>query len=152
MIIDQKIKLKSDGPIKKFTPTGLSFEDGSTLDADVVVFATGSVFSPGPSYDDLVAHVIRCSYGDARRAYVDLIKNGDLHDKLRQIWGFDDEGEVNGVAREIVDLRKAGKEAAGLWCMAGNLAMCRFHSKHVALRTSVYHCSRGVFSLMVRGR
>lgn len=51
LIIDRKIKLKSDGPIKKFTPTGLLFEDGSTLDADVVVFATGSVFTLFP--DDI---------------------------------------------------------------------------------------------------
>jgi hypothetical protein len=41
MIIDGKIKLKSDGSISRFTQTGLLFEDGSTLDADVVVFATG---------------------------------------------------------------------------------------------------------------
>ncbi|KAG2049975.1 hypothetical protein BDR06DRAFT_974797 [Suillus hirtellus] len=43
MIIDRKIKLKSDGPILRFTQTGLLFEDGSTLDADVVVFTTGFV-------------------------------------------------------------------------------------------------------------
>jgi hypothetical protein len=47
MIIDGEIKLKSDGPIKKFTPTGLLFEDGSTLDADVVLFATGYAFPIG---------------------------------------------------------------------------------------------------------
>src|SRR5882757_7679273 len=44
MIIDGKIKLKSDGPISRFTQRGLLFEDGSTLDADVVVFATGYAF------------------------------------------------------------------------------------------------------------
>lgn len=43
LIIDGKIKLKNDSPIAGFTPKGLAFEDGSTLDADVVVFATGSV-------------------------------------------------------------------------------------------------------------
>ena len=41
LIIDGKIKLKNDAQIARFTPTGLEFEDGSTLDADVVVFATG---------------------------------------------------------------------------------------------------------------
>jgi len=44
LIIDGKIKLKSDGPIKRFTPTGLLFEDGSTLNADVILFATGYDF------------------------------------------------------------------------------------------------------------
>ena len=41
LIIDGKIKLKNDAQIARFTQTGLEFEDGSTLDADVVVFATG---------------------------------------------------------------------------------------------------------------
>lgn len=41
LIIDGKIKLKNDAQITRFTQTGLEFEDGSTLDADVVVFATG---------------------------------------------------------------------------------------------------------------
>lgn len=134
LIIDRKIKLKSDGPIKKFTPTGLLFEDGSTLDADVVIFATGSVFLPFLG-DNSVTDVYRCSFGDTRRAYFDLIKNADLHDKIRPMWGFDDEGELNGVAREIGDPRKGGNAVAGLWCMMGNLALCRFHSKHLALRT-----------------
>ncbi|KAH7913460.1 hypothetical protein BJ138DRAFT_1146035 [Hygrophoropsis aurantiaca] len=82
LIIDGKIKLKSDGPIKEFTPSGLLFEDGSTLDADVVIFATG--------------------YSDARSAYRELLPP-DL-----------------GVP--------------GIWCMMGNLALCRFHSKHIALQ------------------
>ena len=43
MIIDGKIKLKNDAQISRFTKKGLEFEDGSTLDADAVVFATGWV-------------------------------------------------------------------------------------------------------------
>ncbi|KAJ7662439.1 hypothetical protein B0H17DRAFT_1093497 [Mycena rosella] len=41
MIIDGKIKLKNDSQLAEFTPSGLKFEDGSELPADVVVFATG---------------------------------------------------------------------------------------------------------------
>lgn len=134
--------MKSDGPIKKLTPTGLLFEDGSTLDADVVVFATGSVFLPFLGDNPVTRG---CSYGDARRAYGDLIKNTDLHDKLRSIGGFDDEGEINGLAREIGEPSEEGKAVAGLWCMMGNLALCRFHSKHLALRTYLYRCTCGVF-------
>ncbi|KAF9237573.1 FAD/NAD(P)-binding domain-containing protein [Melanogaster broomeanus] len=100
MLIDGKIKLKSDGPIKQFTPTGLLFEDGSTLDTDVVVFATGTSTST---------------------------------DKIQPIWGLDEEGELNSAYREIGGRGKKGKELAGLWCMMGNLALCRFHSKHLAL-------------------
>lgn len=39
-IIDGKIKAKR-GDIESFTPTGLKFTDGSTLDADLIIFATG---------------------------------------------------------------------------------------------------------------
>lgn len=41
LIIDGKIKLKNDARIARFIPKGIEFDDGSTLDADAVVFATG---------------------------------------------------------------------------------------------------------------
>ena len=41
LIIDGKIKLKNDAQIARFTRNGLEFEDGSALDADAVIFATG---------------------------------------------------------------------------------------------------------------
>ena len=41
-IIDGKIKLKSGTEIKEFTEGGLTFEDGTQLQADVVLFCTGS--------------------------------------------------------------------------------------------------------------
>ena len=41
LIIDGKIKLKNDSQISRFTKNGLEFANGSTLDADVVIFATG---------------------------------------------------------------------------------------------------------------
>ena len=44
LIADGKIKLKNDSQIKEYTETGLLFEDGSQLPADVVVFATGFVW------------------------------------------------------------------------------------------------------------
>ena len=41
LIGEGKIKVKSDSPLQCFTETGLKFEDGSELQADLVVFATG---------------------------------------------------------------------------------------------------------------
>lgn len=43
MIVDGKIKIKSNTQIEKYTKTGIKFTDGSELDADVVVYATGFV-------------------------------------------------------------------------------------------------------------
>ena len=45
MIIDGKIKLKSGSGVECFTEKGLKFDDGSELEADVVLFATGYVQS-----------------------------------------------------------------------------------------------------------
>jgi len=97
--------LKNDSQIAHFTGTGLKFENGSELPADVVVFATGL----GDAKDQ-----IRRLCGD------------DVADRCQPIWGLNEEGEVNGVWKEF--------GVPGLWYMLGNLSLCRFHSKHVALQ------------------
>ena len=51
LIIDGKIKLKSGSQISHFTKEGIVFEDGSSLPADVVVFATGCVFNINHPFD-----------------------------------------------------------------------------------------------------
>lgn len=121
-IIDGKIKLKADGHISRFTSTGLLFEDGSTLNADVVIFATG--------------------YRDAREAYLQLLPTY-LHSAVQPIWGIDEEGELNSVSREIGGRGPDANKVAGLWSLMGNLAMCRFFSKHVALQIKAYE--EGIF-------
>jgi hypothetical protein len=41
LIIDGKIKLKNDSHIERFTKSGIKFQNGSELPADVCLFATG---------------------------------------------------------------------------------------------------------------
>lgn len=110
MIIDGKIKLKSGSPIKKFTETGAVFEDGSKLDADVFLFATG--------------------YGDPRNPMREIL-GPELGKKISPVWGIDEEGEIRGVWKDL------GVE--NCWVMMGNFAWCRFYSKHLALRASSPH-------------
>nr|GAT58193.1 predicted protein [Mycena chlorophos] len=105
LIVDGKIKLKNDAQIAHFTPTGLAFTNGSELPADVVVFATGV----GDVKDN-----IRKVCGD------------EIGNRCKPIWGLDAEGEIRGCWRDL--------GIPGLWYMMGNLAYCRFHSKHVALQ------------------
>jgi hypothetical protein len=50
LVIDGKIKLKNDAIIEGFTESGLKFTDGSELQSDVVVFATGYRI-PNSSYE-----------------------------------------------------------------------------------------------------
>ncbi|KAF8510816.1 hypothetical protein BU17DRAFT_55151 [Hysterangium stoloniferum] len=104
LIIDGKIKIKN-GSIKTFTTDSLVFEDGSTLKADVVVFATG--------------------LGDARVAAAHLLEE-KLVSKIGPIWGLNEEGELNGLFRNC--------GVPNLYFMMGNLAICRFNSTHIALQ------------------
>ncbi|KAG6818697.1 hypothetical protein H0H93_002696, partial [Arthromyces matolae] len=105
LIADGKIKLKSGSPIETFTETGIKFEDGSEIPADVVVFATG--------------------LGDSR-SHIRQLVSDDVFKNVKPIWGLNPEGEMNGVWRDI--------GVKGLWSIIGNLALSRFYSKHVALQ------------------
>jgi hypothetical protein len=83
-------------------------------------------------------------YGDARGPMRKIL-GSEVGAQLKPIWGLDAEGEIQGVWRDIGVPR--------VWCMmgksfssrkgnddlsprrpAGNFALCRFHSKHIALR------------------
>jgi len=104
LIIDGKIKLKR-GSVKSLTKDSIVFEDGSSLKADVVVFATG--------------------LGDVREPTRKLI--GDkLTSQIGPVWGLSHEGELNSLWRHC--------GVPNLYFMMGNLALCRFHSTHIALQ------------------
>ncbi|KAK2460131.1 hypothetical protein APHAL10511_007810 [Amanita phalloides] len=105
LIIDGKIKLKTDSQIKAFAEDGLLFEDGSKLLADIVIFATG--------------------LGEPRDG-VRRICGDDVGDKCSPIWGMNEEGEIQGVWREI--------GITNLWYMMATLAQSRFYSKALALQ------------------
>lgn len=105
MIIDGKIKLKNGTQIERFTHKGLKFTDGSELEADVVLFATG--------------------FSDPRGPITDLV-GAEEGKKIVPIWSLNAEGEIRGAWREI--------GLPNFWYMMGNLAWCRFFSKHLALQ------------------
>jgi len=95
-ILEGKIKIKSDTHIEKFTETGLRFQDGTDLAADVVILATG--------------------YGDLR-VPIRRVVDEAAGKKLTKIWGVNEEGETNSQAKEI--------GIPGLWFISGNLAFSR---------------------------
>ncbi|KZT62299.1 FAD/NAD(P)-binding domain-containing protein [Calocera cornea HHB12733] len=105
LIIDGKIGLKNRCEIDRFTPTGVQFTDGTELPVDLVVFATG--------------------FGDMKPV-MGSIFSPEVLATLKPVWGLDKEGEIRAV------WGNSGHE--GFWYMMGNLAWCRFYSKHVALQ------------------
>ena len=41
MVADGRIKVKSDSELERFTEKGVLFKDGSQLEADIIILATG---------------------------------------------------------------------------------------------------------------
>ncbi|KAJ7502224.1 hypothetical protein B0H11DRAFT_1907342 [Mycena galericulata] len=119
LIINGRIKIKSDSLIKESISDGVVFEKGSKVNADVIIFATG--------YSDAVEH-IRSICGDS------------VAKKCKTLWGLDSEGEIQGVWRDT-GIKNLCYMAATyiqqnfpLSLAIGSLALDRFHSKHLALQ------------------
>ncbi|KAL8993553.1 MAG: hypothetical protein Q9169_006261 [Polycauliona sp. 2 TL-2023] len=105
LIIDGKIKIKQGQEIEEVKPNGLLFTDGEMLEADEVIFATG--------YENM--------RGTARKIFGD-----ELAERVKDVWGFDQEGELRTM------WRRTGHP--GFWFFGGNLALCRYYSRMLALQ------------------
>lgn len=105
LIIEGKIKVKSGQDIVEVLERGIKFGDGSVLEADEIVFATG--------------------YQNMRTRAREILGN-EVADRVGDVWGFDQEGEFR------VMYRRSGHP--GVWFFGGNLAMCRYFSRLLALQ------------------
>lgn len=105
LIVDGKIKVKQGQEIDEVLPNGLRFADGSELEADEIVFATG--------YQNMRTQT-RLMFGD------------DVADRVTDVWGFNAEGEMRTI------WQRSGHP--GFWFHGGNLALCRYYSKLLALQ------------------
>ena len=105
LIIEGKIKVKQGQELAEVLPNGIKFEDGSELQADEVVFATG--------YQNMRTQA-REIFGD------------EVADRVGDVWGFNEEGEFRTM------WQKSGHP--GLWFMGGNLALSRYYSRILALQ------------------
>lgn len=105
LIIDGKIAVRQGQEIVEVLPRGLRLADGSELEADEVVFATG--------YQNMRTQA-RAIFGD------------EVADRLGDIWGFDEQGEFRALWRD--------SGHPGFWYHGGNLAICRYYSRVLALQ------------------
>ncbi|GLB34118.1 putative L-lysine 6-monooxygenase (NADPH-requiring) [Lyophyllum shimeji] len=99
-----KINMKQGVEPKSFTEDAIVFNDGSTLPADVVIFATGYDSIRDTAKDTFGEETIECT---------------------SHVWGLDEEGELRGC------YRPSGHP--GLWYGAGDFVNSRFSSKQMAL-------------------
>ncbi|KAL9004760.1 MAG: hypothetical protein Q9188_002444 [Gyalolechia gomerana] len=105
LIIDGKIKVKQGQEIEEVKSNGLLFTDGDFLEADDIIFATG--------YENM--------RGTARKIFGD-----EMAERVKDVWGFDQEGELRTM------WRRTGHP--GFWFFGGNLALCRYYSRMLALQ------------------
>lgn len=113
LIIDGEIKLKR-GQVTEVDENGVLFEDGSRLDADLIVYATG--------------------YGSMNGWAADLISR-DVADKVGKCWGLGsdtpkDPGPWEGEQRNM--WKPTQQEA--LWFHGGNLHQSRHYSQFLSLQ------------------
>jgi cation diffusion facilitator CzcD-associated flavoprotein CzcO len=80
-IADGLIKVKSDALITSFNEKGLTFSDGSMLEADVIIFATG--------------------YEGNMKVLASPMLEESVSSKLHDYWNVDDEGEIRGAWKPI---------------------------------------------------
>ncbi|GJJ11780.1 hypothetical protein Clacol_006018 [Clathrus columnatus] len=103
-IIKGRIKIKPGEP-ERFTKDGLIFKDGSFLEADAVIFATG--YHP-------VQHILSPIFGEK------------LSERISPAWGLDEEGE------SIRNYRPCGHP--GLWWATGGFNASRYYSKSLGIQ------------------
>lgn len=104
LIAERKIAIKN-GSISRFTKSGIEFDDGTSLDADIVVLATG--------------------YANMRETARRLFGE-DVGKRVKDVWGLDEEGEINTLWRD--------SGHPGFWFMGGPLVMARIYAPYLALQ------------------
>jgi len=111
LLATKKVGIKSGVSPVSYTASGLKLTDGSTLDADAIIWCTG--FKDVDIRQDLSAIL-----GDGAEA---------IQGKMDGTWGVDAEGEIRG-------LWKRHQKVDNFWIFSGGAAQHRYYSKVVALQ------------------
>ena len=105
-VIRGEIKMKSDSAIAGFTSTGLEFADGSKLDADVIIYATG--------------------FEGNMRSMAEKIVGPEVAEQLEDFWQVDAEGELLGVWKPM--------QHPNIWYTGGAIGQARFFARFLAMQ------------------
>jgi putative flavoprotein involved in K+ transport len=104
LIIEGKIKLKAGVSIERLTAKSVEFSDGSSLNVDVVVLATG--YQP-------LQEAVRAMFGD------------DMADRVGPIWGIGTDGELRNMY--------ARTRQEGFFVAGGGFPAARVYSQYMAM-------------------
>ena len=114
LIADRKIRLVQASDIERFAAQGLVLADGSTLNADLVVLATG--------YKGL-DRVVHERFGET------------VAQRVGPIWGF------NEKTQELRNMWTRTPQP-GLWFTGGAFSQCRIYSRYIALQIDAIEAGR----------
>lgn len=114
LIIDGKVAVKSGVEIERLDTSGICLADGTRIDADVIIHATGY-----GSMDEMVAHLI----------------SPDVAENIGRFWGYGSgiAGDPSPWEGELRNMWKPTRQEA-LWFHGGNLHLSRHYSLVVALQ------------------
>jgi len=104
LLIEGKIKLKVAVEIKRLEARRVIFSDGSALEADIIVLATG--YKP-------LQEGVRAMFGD------------EVADRVGPIWGIGDDGELNNMYARTAQ--------EGFYVAGGGIPGARAYSHYTAL-------------------
>lgn len=112
-----------------YTETGLRFSDGSTLDADVIIWCTGFADKDVRS---TAAEILGGGSATGSAAVDDdenahLLGPAEIAARLDATWGIDAEGEIRGMWKRHLRLDN-------YWVAGGFTQQHRWHSKTLALQ------------------
>lgn len=105
LIIDGKVAVHQGAGLEEFTPTGVRLSDGTELEADIVVLATGFL-----------------DMREGARRYL----GDEVVDRTAPLGGIDESGELGLLWQQ------SGQE--GLWFIGGGLVQVRPYSKYLAFQ------------------
>ena len=119
------IKIQTSAPVS-YTEKGLLLDNGTELDADVIVFTTG--------FEGNMKYMVKELFGE------------EIAEQMGDFWGLDEEGEIKGAwkaNRELPYFRNGegliGKSKLtgadpAMWYHGGTLGLARYYSRFIALQ------------------
>ncbi|KAK4238556.1 putative indole-3-pyruvate monooxygenase YUCCA4 [Achaetomium macrosporum] len=125
LIAEQKVGLKAGVEPVAYTETGLQFSDGSTADADAVVWCTG--FADKDARRTAAEILGGESAGTRDEVGSNVLGPSDLAARLSATWGVDAEGEIHGMWKRHL-------RVDSYWIMGGHTQQHRWFSRILALQ------------------
>ncbi|RAL16575.1 FAD/NAD(P)-binding domain-containing protein [Aspergillus homomorphus CBS 101889] len=126
LLVEGKAGVKANVEPTAYTATGLRFSDGSSLDADAVVWCTGFA---DRDVRDTTATLLGASGIEAADAKADesILGPREIAARVDATWGVDAEGETRG-------MWKRHRQLDNFWVMGGFTQQHRWHSRTLALQ------------------